>query len=386
MRRAMMDMVATRKTNLLWFSKLPFIISITLFMTSLMFWNCQDAASPSFSSYHKDYVHEFRPKIVAIFEPRISGALTDRVLRKLPFNHSIRVEAQGFSGGVWILWDDSVVVEVLHIANKFINDRFRLEDELVWSQFTAVYANLKKGIRENLWETLLTLCPNDASPWIIGGDFNSIASKEERRGPIIKHVTTSGAISMTKYTKRFLLAMIMPILQPRDSWMRPALGYVKLNSDGSRQVSNDHATCGGVLRDANRQWIMGYTKYIGVCSAIESEFWGVYVGLLEAWSLGYRKVEVDVDCADVIMHIKRQDKEQPRLSILVHILSMIERTWMVSFQQVSSRANQIADGLTKLANHDSLEVSRFENPPSSIATLFLHDEWEGGPQANGRVS
>ncbi|KAK8556977.1 hypothetical protein V6N12_003364 [Hibiscus sabdariffa] len=70
---------------------------------------------------------------------------------------------------------------------------------------------------------------------------------------------------------------------------RPLVGYVKFNSDRARHERDDHATFGRVLRDSNGRWIAGYAKYIGVCLLLESELWGVYLGLLSkpgSWVIG----------------------------------------------------------------------------------------------------
>ncbi|KAL4272499.1 hypothetical protein GQ457_13G019110 [Hibiscus cannabinus] len=51
------------------------------------------------------------PDIVAIFEPRISGQAANTFVHRSEFEYSYRVEARGFSGGIWIMWRGSV-----HIA------------------------------------------------------------------------------------------------------------------------------------------------------------------------------------------------------------------------------------------------------------------------------
>ncbi|KAI9126920.1 hypothetical protein K1719_002516 [Acacia pycnantha] len=45
----------------------------------------------------------YKLDVVVILEPRISGALANKVIKNWGFKHSIRKEAEGFSGGIWIL-------------------------------------------------------------------------------------------------------------------------------------------------------------------------------------------------------------------------------------------------------------------------------------------
>ncbi|KAL4273588.1 hypothetical protein GQ457_13G013000 [Hibiscus cannabinus] len=99
------------------------------------------------------------PDIVVIMEPRVSGVRADRFIRKSGFEFSYRVEAHGFSGGIWLLWQASVHMQILAISNHPSAQR-----------------------RRELWDQLLALNPGIGVPWVVGGDLNVISSSEERLG------------------------------------------------------------------------------------------------------------------------------------------------------------------------------------------------------------
>lgn len=42
--------------------------------------------------------------ILVLIETRISGDRADEVSRRIGFSSSTRMEAQGFSGGIWVFW------------------------------------------------------------------------------------------------------------------------------------------------------------------------------------------------------------------------------------------------------------------------------------------
>ena len=46
----------------------------------------------------------------------------------------------------------------------------------------------------------------------------------------------------------------------------PIEGWVKLNTDGSCR-ENGRAGCGGIIRGSDGEWLGGFSKSIGVCSA-----------------------------------------------------------------------------------------------------------------------
>ncbi|KAL4277875.1 hypothetical protein GQ457_03G022350 [Hibiscus cannabinus] len=149
------------------------------------------AASPMFQKYFNVFRREYAPKVVGLFEPRISGRQANRVVVKLGFSHSFRVEAQGFSGGIWLLWDLDVDLEILHLSNQFVNGRVRWRSRMSWLHFTIVYASPSSTRRRALWTQNETLNPGATIPWFVEGDFNVILLADERRGGSDSHTQGS---------------------------------------------------------------------------------------------------------------------------------------------------------------------------------------------------
>lgn len=57
----------------------------------------------------KELKRTHRPFLIILIEPKISGVEVDDVGRKLGKMHWSRLEAEDFSGGVWLLWDNEEV-------------------------------------------------------------------------------------------------------------------------------------------------------------------------------------------------------------------------------------------------------------------------------------
>ncbi|KAL4386967.1 hypothetical protein GQ457_09G022180 [Hibiscus cannabinus] len=123
-----------------------------------------------------------RPYIVAILEPRISGLAADRFIQKSGFESYYRVEAQGFSGGIWLLWRKTVQVDVHAVSSEFIHTIcYSLEDgQCFYGSF--VYASPNSLRRKDLWAQLLAVDPSNNFPWVVRGDLNVIGSSDERAG------------------------------------------------------------------------------------------------------------------------------------------------------------------------------------------------------------
>ncbi|KAL4310684.1 hypothetical protein GQ457_01G050990 [Hibiscus cannabinus] len=115
-------------------------------------------------------------------EPRVSGAQADDFIRGSGFEFSYRVEANGFSGGIWVLWNSTVKLDFLAVSNQFMHGM--CTDMANRNNFfiSFVYASPSSAQRNYIWELLQALTPPPDCAWILGGDFNSICNSQERQG------------------------------------------------------------------------------------------------------------------------------------------------------------------------------------------------------------
>lgn len=105
-------LLATWATDFLPVQVLPFLSFI--FMDSLI-WNCRGAGGRFFPGLIRDYIRMYSLNFVALLEPRISSDRADQVVNTLGMDGVTRVEATGFSGGIWCLWKStSISVDVIH--------------------------------------------------------------------------------------------------------------------------------------------------------------------------------------------------------------------------------------------------------------------------------
>lgn len=79
-------------------------------------WKYQGAASKKFLRAAHSIIRQHRPGLPVFafyLETNISGFGADEICVKLDFDNSIRVEAVGMSGGIWVLWNESLNASVL---------------------------------------------------------------------------------------------------------------------------------------------------------------------------------------------------------------------------------------------------------------------------------
>lgn len=141
-------------------------------------WNCIGASSREFVCEMNELMRNFKQKIIVLIEPRVSGEVANRICKKLGRKKWIRAESWGFSGGIWVLWEEEEISLRLLAAKMYF-----LHMEVVSANkkklvLIAVYASPKPSGRQFLRSRLEEL--NVDLPWVLIGDFNCVLMAEER--------------------------------------------------------------------------------------------------------------------------------------------------------------------------------------------------------------
>ncbi|CAI9114900.1 OLC1v1015718C1 [Oldenlandia corymbosa var. corymbosa] len=140
----------------------------------------QGAGSKEFHRAFSDTISQYKPDVMAVLEPRIGGKRADDVVKISGFDRSFRIEAQGFAGGIWILWRDRVDVEIFKCHKQFLHTALKCGEERFFMTF--VYASPNVQRRRSLWHELESLAASVHGPWLLGGDFNSLLRSSEKQG------------------------------------------------------------------------------------------------------------------------------------------------------------------------------------------------------------
>lgn len=140
-------------------------------------WNCRDARSIEFLREMKEFGKIHRSAIIILVEPKISESTADDVCKKLGQSCWVQSDADGFSGGIWCLWDeDEMVVELRYAHTYFLHLAVASAGGKRW-EVTAVYAPPNTSRRRSFWERMDEV--KTKNPWLIIGDFNCVLHDEE---------------------------------------------------------------------------------------------------------------------------------------------------------------------------------------------------------------
>ncbi|KAL8162333.1 LOW QUALITY PROTEIN: hypothetical protein V2J09_013822 [Rumex salicifolius] len=111
------------------------------------------------------------------------------ICNSLGLVNSFRVDAQGQSGGIWLLWKSEVGnVTIEHSISQFVHAKIENYGEVV--NLIMVYAARAPHRRRTLWGELHEIASLMVEPMFIGGYFNTIVCFDERMGVMAGYLRT----------------------------------------------------------------------------------------------------------------------------------------------------------------------------------------------------
>ncbi|XP_019180350.1 PREDICTED: uncharacterized protein LOC109175534 [Ipomoea nil] len=138
--------------------------------------NCQGAASSSFRRTLKFLLRIHKP--FASLNLRCQGAKPMIFVLLLVFSDWCKVEAVGYSGGIWLLWQDSIDIEILYTHPQFVSFQVA-ENGSSPRLMSAVYGSPNLSLRKRLFSDLSGHHFYPQGSWLSFGDFNSVTSSNE---------------------------------------------------------------------------------------------------------------------------------------------------------------------------------------------------------------
>ncbi|XP_057452996.1 uncharacterized protein LOC130744851 [Lotus japonicus] len=168
-------------------------------MINILTWNIRGAAAKGVPLLIKDLAIRHHISCMALFETRASGSRATNIVSSLGFDSSFVVDAEGFAGGIWVLWKShEVQLQVLQAHRQFVHAQLTCGVSTSPFLVTFVYGSPQVATRNLLWTSLEDLGANANFPWMVIGDFNAILGADEKYG---------GAAANFPSMRRFRLCM-----------------------------------------------------------------------------------------------------------------------------------------------------------------------------------
>jgi hypothetical protein len=143
--------------------------------------NCRGGGNASTVRELRDFVTKFAPAIFCILETQISKSRAEVLSNSLGYDRAFAVGSEGRSGGICILWNNDLNINILGQSKYHVDVSVEGISESTW-RLTAVYGEAQTSLRHQTWDTLQNICGTSSLPWLCIGDFNEVLHAGEHEG------------------------------------------------------------------------------------------------------------------------------------------------------------------------------------------------------------
>lgn len=162
------------------------------------------------------------------------------------------------------------------------------------------------------------------------------------------------------------------------SWIKPEVGWTKLNFDGSCK-SRGKGSIGGVFRNHKAEFLLGYAESIGRTTSTIAELVALRRGLELALENGWTDVWLEGDAktlVDIIVQ-RRQVKcaELQRHFSDVNLIIPELNNYIVT--HIYREGNRAADKLAEIGHQLQKPQIWWNNPPNKEVLRIVHEDAEG---------
>jgi hypothetical protein len=127
-------------------------------------------------------VKQKKPAMVFLMETKIRGDEMELIQLKLGIPNMFVVDCIGKSGGLALLWDEDVTLDIQNYSQRHINGVVKLGMSGDQWKFTGFYGHSNPSKRNEAWALLKHLANFTPLPCVCLGDFNEILSPSNKWG------------------------------------------------------------------------------------------------------------------------------------------------------------------------------------------------------------
>ncbi|KAK8488301.1 hypothetical protein V6N11_028605 [Hibiscus sabdariffa] len=268
-------------------------------------------------------------------------------LSGLTFANVTTVDGTWGISRLFALFDTSTVAHILSVKSPCLDD---VADQSLhvmrdchvardfWLQILPVAlirpffdCNLQQWISCNLSATILH--PQSRLSWKLV--FASLVWQIwKRRNDLIFQASTpfTDMTIITRslaWAKYYYEGAMVPKVSTASPWPVllevPDPAWIYLNVDGVASFSLSNGSIGGLFRNSNDDWIMGFAKAIGYSNNLQAELWALFEGLSLAWKQGFEKVLVRYDSKQVVDLVNSPSATSSTLSLVRCIYRLCQK-------------------------------------------------------------
>jgi len=207
----------------------------------LISWNIRGLNCPRKGKLLKNMLMEEKAAVLFLQETKCNSIVLEKIAAKAwPGGIVAAVDAQGTSGGLAVLWDArKIQMTNIHANKNFIQAIFHIIGTNIYGHITNVYFPQETQHKNEILEALTNLSTDRQYPlWIAGGDYNMIASVEEKKGGRCR-TNRDGSLLKDFIQNNWLIDI--PINNGLYTWNNKRTGPMQIASRLDRFLISDNA-------------------------------------------------------------------------------------------------------------------------------------------------
>lgn len=133
---------------------------------NILSWNCQGLGTSLTVRELRALTAQFMPSLVFLMETKNKTEFVQRVKRRLLFQSCLVVDPVGIGGGLALMWDDWISLEIDSMTESFVNLKCEKGVKGKKMRITFVHAPYTYPKRLHLWESLRHISSTNTLPWV----------------------------------------------------------------------------------------------------------------------------------------------------------------------------------------------------------------------------
>lgn len=155
-----------------------------------------------------------------------------------------------------------------------------------------------------------------------------------------------------------------------NSWQKPAVGWTKIDVDGSLSRGGSRAAIGGVGRRPSGDWLFGFKMSVSITDIFQIEAKVILEGLRLAWNKGVKQVKLESDNDSLIEFLQTSLVSMSSVVEIRLIHDLYLKDLKVKFKCIRKSFNKVTDRLARLNSSEIGYLTVLEKQPQKIKALL----------------
>ncbi|GLT28325.1 hypothetical protein SLA2020_032670 [Shorea laevis] len=157
-------------------------------------------------------------------------------------------------------------------------------------------------------------------------------------------------------------------------WDKPPSNVIKLNTDGSAKGNPGISAAGGIFRDCQGNWKLGYARKIGWSNSLAAELWAIRDGLQLAIMHRFFHIIVESDSLVAINLLHEPPPASHNLnSLIFDCMELVQQIPKAELKHIVRESNMAADQMAKQGHVIDCDCVIFEDIPPSVKQYCIAD-------------